>query len=952
MFLKLIRLLALISALAVTLFGVAACSDSESDNDIDAGDAGEDSGTPSKTPDTGTADSGKDSATKTDAGKCGECESVQMMSVTLPGCCIEATGKCGLDMDALKQLDPNSPMSGCMERDRPGVASDHCTSFFDQVDGTANGKFDQTSSSGTLQMPGCCTPAGECGLSFTDAKLDMGNGGTPIDLNFRLGCIGYNDLPGEEEDAGNSLEMDKLPFCNPKTGAAPTEGTIKGVPQFVCGCGEDVAYDDEVQALPCLSHLKKSVCGADKVDDATMKEIPVFVCGCGASTLWGGSGLPCLNNLEKTSCGTKAADSAGLADVPEYVCGCGENELGTGSCLAHVPKATCGGLAVASGTVPGAPEYACGCGDGVIAAGCIPNVPASVCGADAFSGTAVPDVPEYACGCGDGAIAAGCIPNIPANVCGAQEVTSGTVPGVPEYACGCGDDVLASGCIPNVPSTVCGADAFSGTAVPGVPEYACGCGEGVVIAGCIPNVPANVCGAQEVTSGPIGGLAKIACGCGDDTIGERCIPNVPANVCGADDPDAADLAAVPDFLCGCGVDVLAAGRPCMNNVATSVCGTQDVDPVNVAYLPALLCGCGADATYDPANAVNAVYPCLSKQPATSCGGKTVDITAASGSAAACITGVKAYARGCGTDQNAGAYPPTCVPHADATLWGCDQPADGLVVPFQPKYACGCGVGVFTGSCIPNVGINVCGDSDPTSGQLAAIPEYVCGCQSDPFLRTTCLRNIPVTTCGTLETTVSTRDLDGDTNTTGDTVSCLVGLVEYAHGCGNAAGPSALDPTCLRNAGDPTDGHTTDILYGCVDIPAVTTSIVGIPEYLCGCGQTATTDANTLPCLAYVGLHGDTTPICGAVPITASAQVNPAIPNNVCGCGDGVPSPAPCLDNVPESACGAKVLCTPIGSQGNCDADKTCRDLHGGAGAGTGGLGGAGDGIGDTCQTNT
>jgi hypothetical protein len=947
MFLKAICPIGLASALAVTLFGAAACSDSKSDNNHESGDAGEDSSAPGDTSDSAVTDSGKDSAVaKTDAGACGVCEKNKMFNVSMPACCIEKTGKCGLDTDSLKEADPSSALTGCLERDRAGKASEYCTSFFDQIDGKVNGYYDLASSSGTLQIPGCCTPAGECGLSFSDAKILLDNTGNPIDMNFHLGCIGYRELPSDR-DGGNSLEMDKLPFCNPNTGDAPTEGTLTGVPQFVCGCGESVVYNHEVQALPCLSHLKKDVCGADKVDEATMKQIPVYVCGCGANKMWDGTGLPCLNNLESTTCGTEATNSTNLAKIPEYVCGCGESERGTGTCLAHVAKTTCGALAVTSSTIAGLPEYACGCGDGVVASGCIPNVPPAVCGAEAFTGTAVPGVPEYACGCGDGVIAAGCIPNVPVTVCGANEVTSGTVPGLPEYACGCGDGVLASGCIPNVPATVCGAVEFTGTAVPSVPEYACGCGDGVIRSGCIPNVPATVCGAQEVTSGPIGGLAKIACGCGDGVIGERCIPNVPATICGADNPTDAVLAATPDSLCGCGDNVLASGRPCLNNVALSVCGTEDVDSATIAYLPASLCGCGADVTYDPANAVHAVYPCLSKQPVTSCGGKPVEVT---GGTASCITGVKAYAHGCGTDANAGVYPPTCVPHAGSTLWGCDQPADGLVVPFQPKYVCGCGVGVFSGQCIPNVGTNVCGNTDPTEAQLATIPEYVCGCVGDTYARTTCLRNIPVGTCGTLDTALSTHDLDGNPSTTNDIVSCLVNVPEYARGCGNDAGPSVDYPTCLRNAGDPADPATR--LYGCVNIPSVTSAIVGIAEYLCGCGETATTDPNVLPCLAYVGVHADTTPICGAVPITTSQQVSPAIPNYVCGCGDGVTSAEACLDNVPTSVCGGMALCTPIGSQGDCDTGKTCRDLQGGTGAGANGFNGDGDGIGDTCVTNT
>jgi hypothetical protein len=171
--------------------------------------------------------------------------------------------------------------------------------------------------------------------------------------------------------------------------------------------------------------------------------------------------------------------------------------------------------------------------------------------------------------------------------------------------------------------------------------------------------------------------------------------------------------------------------------------------------------------------------------------------------------------------------------------------------------------------------------------------------------------------------------------------CVEGIPEYARGCGLQAEPSAANPTCLR---------LTPAAFGCLNVAPTTASIPRVPEYLCGCGETnayigPTDPDGPLPCLSFVGNNATSgNPICGATPISATAQVLPVITNNVCGCGDGVISAAICLDNVPTTVCGPVAVCTE-GSAAGCITGQICQDNTGVGGAvGTP----AGDDIGDAC----
>lgn len=892
----------------------------------DGDDVSSDAGT--KPMDSGVKDAGpKDSGPKADTGgdeeelpsmACGSntCTGILLSEVVVDPCCVvdgagKATDQCGLDSVDIKRVNSTSPFSGCVPKDVPKASdSAYCGEFWDQVEmgGKVNGGLDIKSGSVTLTFDGCCLPTGECG-----ALIDTPRGQNADDLNTHLGCVSFTRLSTalNGADAGAVAQPEHLPYCNSSTGS-PLKGdeTVTGKPKFVCGCG-DGKVDEGKGTFPCFNNLPTTVCGADQPKAEELAMIPEFICGCTQA-----SKLPCMVNVAAATCGTKQIDanSVELALVPVFICG----ESATPSALPTlkgVDPAVCGKKVPSAGDLAEVPEFMCGC-------------------------TANSKLP--------------CLRNVDANTCGGKPITTTSTTELmqlPEYICGCGADTVDPG-----------------TSVP-----------------CLSHVEQTTCGAVPVTtSAALDQLPKLLCGCGDGVVAPRCLANVPADLCGSADATAA-LAGVPDSLCGCGENVLAGPRPCLNNLPTSSCGGLDVPTSQITYLPASLCGCGASVTYEPGTSPS---PCLSKTAQNECGGGTIPTSdpnnTPSDTADDCYTGLPAYARGCGV----GTVALTCIPNGSTSTFGCVQPGAGAVVPNQPEFACGCGVGVIgDGTCVPNIGTDscgtlavttgspalglvpkfrcgcdgsnapelgcmrnvessVCGTAAPTVAQLALVPEFICGCgtsKQDVGIGPTCMSFVDTATCGTKNTEISVRADLGNT-------PCLVGLPEYAIGCGDGVAPSGLTDTCLRGAG--SSASPASKIPGCVNVEVGNPSLRRLPEYLCGCGETAVNATGrgdaVLTCLPFVA---DT--VCGTWAIQSALQLSPLMPNTLCGCGDNVNTTAgACLDNVPGSLCGPVAVCTlgQTGEAAGCSnaGAPVCVDRQGGVGAGVGGAGGAGDGVGDHC----
>jgi len=593
--------------------------------DASVTDAGTDAGGVMASPDGGSLTS----STETDG--CGSCPNGTSSVIAMSGCCLEDAGTCGLDVKPLADLLPNSDLDGCFARDRDGVASDYCGAVFDQIDGTKDSRLTLVTRTGSLVLSGCCTPDGECGLSLGAADLFVNS--IPSQVDLQLGCVGLSEVAlalGDTLPLPDVKDLALQPYCDANTGGTLAAGTFPGLPEFVCGCGTDRAYDADQAFFPCVSFAGSDVCGVVKADETALEAVPGFICGCGAGVT-STDGYPCLPNLTKDICGQAATSDTTLALIPEFVCGCGDVPQTNGTCLSFIPPNVCGKLAVDVEVVPGFPVYVCGCGNGEHGTGaCIRNVPTEVCGKEPPEGGAIPGWPEYTCGCGEEIRGTGaCIPYVSTTTCGAQAVTGGTVPALPEYTCGCGDGVRGDGsCIPNVPLEVCGSVAFTGSAVPSLPEYRCGCGDGQLGNGrCIANVPASVCGAIPVDQGPLTDYPEYFCGCGDGLIGTgKCISNVPSSVCGALAKDIGTVIGWPGTVCGCGDGQLfTSGLPCLNNVPSSVCG-EDPAPIDDKATPA-----------DPSDD--------------------------------CVSGFPANLLGCGLGTSSN-LPITCIPNVAVTLRGC------------------------------------------------------------------------------------------------------------------------------------------------------------------------------------------------------------------------------------------------------------------------------------------
>ena len=396
------------------------------------------------------------------------------------------------------------------------------------------------------------------------------------------------------------------------------------------------------------------------------------------------------------------------------------------------------------------------------------------------------------------------------------------------------------------------------------------------------------------TTGTVPGVPKFVCGCGVDQVqqegGFPCLSHLPVEVCGADEPSSEELAAVPAFLCGC-EGAVDPKLGCLANLPSTTCGGFSLSESSAAVtavlsqVPEFVCGCGEEALDSGYGTL-----CMSNVPSQVCGtsNTVVNDRGTPETDDDCLVGVPEYAHGCGDK----ASDSKCLIGAE-DLPGCEEvpaAAAGPVIARVPAFFCGCEGSSFTSlGCLMNVQAAACGAAPVLAGSpyLASVPEYFCGCEGSENAPVGCLPNVESSVCG--------------------------------------AAPVADGASPL---------------------------LAQLPEYLCGCGEqnvqgSGTADA-ALPCLSNV----DNT-FCGAVPIPVSAAVSAAIVNQLCGCGDGVTTTAAlCLDNVPPSVCGAKAGCTSddnfTSSQGSCGAGQICLDAFGGSGASAGGMGGAGDGIGDTC----
>jgi hypothetical protein len=512
--------------------------------------------------------------------------------------------------------------------------------------------------------------------------------------------------------------------------------------------------------------------------------------------------------------------------------------------------------------------------------------------------------------------------------------TMGTVPGVAKFVCGCGaGNLYVEGqglpCLNNLPPTVCGAADPTDEEIAMLPEFVCGCTANSKLP-CLRNLDAATCGTKAIdaTSPELAAIPEFVCGCTADSK-LPCMLNVESSVCGtkAITADSAELNDLPVFICGAVGLTTPSALPTMPNVEANICGKKAItaDSAELDAIPQFICG-------RINNPQAAVLPTMAGVDVAVCGKKVMTADSVE------LTGVPVYI--CGAVNNTDTSTLPKLRNVDAAICGKAAVANGS--PFLtniPEFLCGC-----TGridpklGCLRNLAADVCGGSAIASDSavLAGVPRFVCGCGPsalDTGFGKLCMGNVETTTCGTREATVNDR---GTPDSAAD--DCLVGVPEYARGCGDSEPP--VGSSCLRR---------TPQLFGCDNVTAG--PVLRLPEYLCGCGEAKAVGAGTgdatLPCLPFV-----LETFCGAIPISASQQVAP-IPNIVCGCGDAVTTTAaPCLDNVPPSVCGSQAMCV-LGQGGptaGCDEGEVCVDVQGGAGAGAGGAGGAGDGIADNCVT--
>lgn len=490
--------------------------------------------------------------------------------------------------------------------------------------------------------------------------------------------------------------------------------------------------------------------------------------------------------------------------------------------------------------------------------------------------------------------------------------TMGTVPGVGKYVCGCGEgNLYVEGeglpCLNNLPPAVCGdADPLAADMAK-IPEFICGCTANSKLP-CLRNLDAATCGnkAIDATSPELAAIPEFICGCTADSK-LPCMPNVESTVCGgkaitADSPELNDL---PAFICGAVGLTTPPSLPVMPNVEVSICGKKAItaDSVELDAIPQFICG----RTNNPQAAV---LPTMANVDVAVCGKKVMTADSAE------LNSIPVFTCGAVNNPDTSSLPK--LRNVDTAI--CGKLAVTTGSPFLanvPKFLCGCtNNNAKELGCLRNVEAAVCGAATPIAQVLALVPEFVCGCgleTKDAGVLKLCMSFVDSATCGTKNTVVR----DQGTATALD--DCLEGVPEYATGCGEEVNtPPVNNPNCLPRA--PAG------ILGCIDIPQQTPALPRVPEYVCGCGNAPTDVAQPFP--AYPCLSRVHTTICGAVPISASAQVA-GVTNNVCGCGEGQSTASGCVKNVADTICGAIPVCA------QCPGGTTCVDTNS-------------DGIGNTC----
>lgn len=399
--------MAVMGALSVAAAGLTACGDDDKKQDAKPpiGDGDGDA----------NGDGDGDYNEEPEALQClGEvCGDVKNALGTSPGCCDESAGDaCGVELN-------QGALKGCFVQQSPGALSTHCSDFWDFQDGVADGAYTAMSQVGdatvAVLIPGCCTPQGLCGLAMNDVEINgaltLATGAGCVPVTRLLAALGAGGSESESDTketaapAGNPpspsclpAEPDKpacplflseatcgqlasfYPGCDPAkpapdwlcqqlglpevaTGEIPSVSCMKGVAEFVPGCGVGVV------AASCVPNLPKTVFGCDDIPEQVTQipGVPEFVCGCGEDALTDPTNpLPCLPNVHKGACGAlEITDRAQLpATIPSLICGCdGEERKGAAlmfPCMRNVPFAICGNTQVCQ---PSPPVPAAGCSE-------------------------------------------------------------------------------------------------------------------------------------------------------------------------------------------------------------------------------------------------------------------------------------------------------------------------------------------------------------------------------------------------------------------------------------------------------------------------------------------------------------------------------------------------------------------------------------------------------------
>lgn len=939
------------SSLALML--AAGCGDGDNLPAVDGG--GLDSG---RGPDAGR-DTGSDED-ELPARACGsrQCTGAIVSNTVINPCCVEETNGCGLDADDLRRANASTPFTGCVPKDVEAAVENsvYCGEFWDQVEMVQrdNDGLDIAAGVATLTFDGCCLPNGECG-----ALINTPRNGDPESINTHLGCVSFSRLEAAfaAADAGTMVQPERLPYCTPSGAGGPPTGnqTVPNVPKFVCGCGEGKLYDpeDKSRIFPCLNNLPTTVCGREEPSAGELAMVPEFICGCSTS-----SRLPCLTNVDPNVCGSKQIDASSEE-------------------LALIPSFVCGGTAVTDAN--GLPA--------------LKGVDASVCGKKTPTAADLAMVPEFLCGCTAANAATGfpCLRTVERSVCGGLAVTSSStelLAPIPEFVCGCGADVVdpqtSLTCLSHVETSVCGGKEITATSgeLAAVPEFICGA-EGLTGTPALPvlrNVESSVCGTKEITasSPELALIPQFICGKDNnpDTSAMPKLAGVDVAICGGKTiaAGATELASLPALVCGCGGAAPTNEFGCLRNVAADVCGT------NLSQIPAATCGCGATTALGATERL-----CIPYTAATTCGSLAITLDSTNN----CLTNIPEYAVGCGSSTPSASNP--CIPGAPA-VHGCTQVTSGTIRGV-PTILCGCGDDRLANGlpCVDNVPTTVCGAQTVPLAGLTTIPASICGCGAavtyDPANQATfprpCLSKTATTSCG--PAIIRTSDPNNTPGTTAD--DCYTDWPAYLNGCG----AGVTSGNCIYNASatnfgcvQPSAGRSVPALpyfaCGCGRgafptrtpaecIPNVDTDVCGAaaptstttasaPTFFCGCGPTvAARPAGapaSRPCLSYTE-----TSTCGTGSGGLDAAVLATLPSTLCGCGasttwdpaNTTSFPGPCLSQTGGETCGGTQFCDETAAAGTapCTGAQVCLDARGGAGAGPFGVGGAGDGLGDTCQ---